>query len=104
MNIVTIVFEPERKRVNTPKGNTIFEVAKKAGVNIRSECGGKGSCGRCRVITRSSVVLGKLTDAEKEYLSESEIELGYRLACQAKALGDVTVLIPPESRLGSRKI
>ncbi len=103
MTDITVVFEPEGKKIRTPSGTVIFQVAKKAGAGIRSECGGKGLCGKCRVVANSKA-LSKFTEAEKKHLSESEIGAGYRLACQAKALGDVTILIPPKSRLGFRKI
>jgi uncharacterized 2Fe-2S/4Fe-4S cluster protein (DUF4445 family) len=51
---VNILFEPEAKKVQTPKGTTVFQAAKDAGVDIRSECGGKGLCGKCRIIVKKS--------------------------------------------------
>jgi uncharacterized 2Fe-2S/4Fe-4S cluster protein (DUF4445 family) len=104
MEDVTVVFEPEGKRIKTSIGITVFQVAKKAGVSIRSECGGVGSCGKCRVIIRNSEAVSEVTEAERKHLSSSEIDSCYRLACQTKILRNVTVTIPPESRLISRKI
>jgi uncharacterized 2Fe-2S/4Fe-4S cluster protein (DUF4445 family) len=101
---VTIVFEPEGRRVNMHVGTTIFQAAMEAGIGIRSECGGKGLCGKCKVVVKDFKALDRLTKVEKEHLSELEIELGYRLACQAKILRNVMVMVPPESRLAIRKI
>jgi len=101
---VTIVFEPEGKRIRTSLGATVYRVAKEAGVGIRSECGGTGTCGKCRVIIRNSNAVSRVTEAERKHLSRSEIDNGYRLACQTKILRNVTVMIPPESRLEHRKI
>jgi len=98
-----VAFEPEGRKVKVPIGTTIFQVAREVGIGIRSECGGKGLCGKCRVIVKSPEALSDLTKAEKKHLSKSEIESGYRLACQAKILSNVTVIIPPESRLAIRK-
>jgi len=101
---VTVVFEPEGRKVRVPFGSTIFYAAKEVGIGIRSECGGKGSCGKCKIIIKNSRAVSKVTKAERKHLSKSEIKLGYRLACQTITLRNVTVMIPPESRLESRKI
>jgi len=101
---ITVVFEPEGRKVEVPFGSTIFYAVKEAGIGIRSECGGKGSCGKCKIIIKNSRAVSKVTKAEKKHLSKSEIKLGYRLACQTIVLQNVTVIIPPESRLESRKI
>jgi uncharacterized 2Fe-2S/4Fe-4S cluster protein (DUF4445 family) len=101
---VTIVFEPEGKNVKTSRGKSVFQAIKEAGVGIRSECGGKGLCGKCKVIIKNSDAVNKLTEAEKKRLSQSEINSGYRLACQTKILRKATVMIPWESRLEFRKI
>jgi len=101
---VKILFEPEAKKVQTPKGTTIFQAAKDAGVDIRSECGGKGLCGKCRIIVKKSKDVSELTEPERKHLSKFEIDEGYRLACQARALKDTVVVIPPESSSEFRKI
>lgn len=33
-----------------PSGSTILQAAITAGVDLHSACGGKGTCGKCRVI------------------------------------------------------
>jgi len=104
VNSVLVTFEPEGRKVNVSYGTFIFDAAKEAGISIRSECGGKGLCGKCRVIVKSPEALSNLTKAEKKHLSKREIESGYRLACQARVLKDVNIIIPPENRLAIRKI
>lgn len=59
-------------------------------------CGGYGVCGKCKV----RVMGGELTPATPEetgLLSPSELSDGYRLACQARPLGDVTLHVPAPS-------
>ena len=104
MREVTVTFEPEGKKVKVPISSTIFYAIKEAGLNIRSECGGKGICGKCRVIIKDSEAVNRVTDTEKRHLSRSEINLGYRLACQTTILKDIVVMIPEESRIDVRKI
>ncbi|MEM3759712.1 MAG: ASKHA domain-containing protein [Candidatus Bathyarchaeia archaeon] len=101
---VKILFEPEARKVQVPKGTTIFQAVKYAGISLRSECGGKGLCGKCRIIIKKPEDLSELTELEKKHLSKSEIEHGYRLACQTKVLKDAVIIIPPESSLEFRKI
>ena len=42
-------FEPIGRRHACPKGTTLLEAARQAGVGIVSICGGRGTCGHCRV-------------------------------------------------------
>lgn len=101
---VKILFEPEAKKVQTPIGSTVFQAAKDAGVDIRSECGGKGLCGKCRIVVKKSKDVSELTEPERKHLSRFEIDEGYRLACQARVLKDTVIVIPPESSSELRKI
>lgn len=101
---VIIVFEPGFQKMKTSVGTTVFEAAKEAGVGIRSECGGVGSCGKCRVIIRNSDAVSEVTEAERRHLSRSEIDSCFRLACQTRILRNTTVMILPESLLEFRKI
>ena len=52
-------------------GATILEAAKNAGVGIRSECGGEGICGKCKVIIKNPLAISELTEAEKRHLSSA---------------------------------
>lgn len=102
--VVTVVFEPDGCRVRVAPETTIFEAANKAGVSIRSECGGKGICGKCTVIVQDKNALTEATTAEMTHLSSLEIDSGYRLACQARVKQNIVAIIPPESRVGALKI
>ena len=101
---VIVIFEPEGRRVRVALGTTIFQAASEAGVGIRSECGGKGACGKCKVVVRDRNAVTELTGAEVEHLSSGEIDSGYRLACRAILKKNITVIVPQESRIGVRKI
>ncbi|MEM1693941.1 MAG: 2Fe-2S iron-sulfur cluster-binding protein, partial [Ignisphaera sp.] len=88
--------------VEVSKGTTILEAAKKAGIGIRSVCGGKGLCGKCKVLVASGGVDHKLGD--RTLLAEDEIRKGYVLACIAKVMSDLEVVVPPESFIGRAKL
>ncbi|WP_202318904.1 ASKHA domain-containing protein [Archaeoglobus neptunius] len=95
-----ITFLPSGKRVEVEKGRTILSAAQDVGEGIRSLCGGKGSCGKCRVAVRKGEVQVISEEAHEKFIKDE----GYYLACQTAVVGDVEVFIPPESRLEKQQI
>ena len=93
---LAIDFEPIGRRVPCISGESILEAAQRAGIVLNATCGGEGVCGRCIVrVIDGQVAPANLTETAE--LGEEQVELGWRLACQAEVLGDVCVHIPPES-------
>ena len=101
---IKVVFEPDGNTIITRSGSSIFEAATKAGNSIRFECGGKGKCGKCRVIINDTSAVTDMNEYEEKHLSQSDVNAGYRLACQAIVHRNVSVFVPPESRIESRRI
>jgi len=102
---VTLCFEPEGRKVIVQSSKNLFKTARQAGIEIRSECGGKQSCGKCRVIIEDPANVSKISAFEKKHLTPEEITQGYRLACGCTIdKGDIVVFIPSESRIGKSKI
>ncbi|HVN97873.1 MAG TPA: ASKHA domain-containing protein [Syntrophorhabdaceae bacterium] len=100
MNKVRVTFAPSFKEVAIEEGKTILEAARVAGVYIDSQCNGKGRCGKCRIRVAQGGVT-PLVDHEAQFVSPSDREAGYRLACMARVLGDVTVFVADENLLTS---
>lgn len=88
---ITVTFEPLGRRSRVQRGTTLLAAARQAGVGLRAVCGGRGTCGTCRVRVLEGSV-SPPTPAEQEALSE-----GFRLACQTQALSDVRIDVPPRS-------
>ena len=91
-----INLQPVGKRVRIHAGATLLEAAQSAGVALASLCGGIGSCDSCKI----RLVAGQLTPPTMEELatfSSEQLQAGFRLACQAHPLSDITLDIPPES-------
>ncbi|MEM2982652.1 MAG: ASKHA domain-containing protein [Candidatus Bathyarchaeia archaeon] len=89
-----------RVRVNVMEGENLLETLRSAGYGIMSMCGGRGLCGKCRVVVRSGMSsLTAPSTAENASLTEEELNSGYRLACQARSTKPsmLEVDIPPES-------
>ncbi len=90
---VALVFEPAGKQVRAPVGVNVFDVASWNAIAVDSTCGGHGTCRKCRVqILEGDVPAGSV---DSRAFSEDEIQAGWRLACQAAALGDLRVHVPP---------
>ena len=87
-----VVYQPFDKTTRVPPGTTLFSAAHWIGLPIDSTCGGRGTCGKCKV----QVLQGgaEITAADRKQLRQSEVEAGWRLSCQAKVYEDTTVTVP----------
>jgi uncharacterized 2Fe-2S/4Fe-4S cluster protein (DUF4445 family) len=87
-----VVYKPFDKATRVPPGTTLFSAAHWIGLPIDSTCGGRGTCGKCKV----QVLEGgaEITIADRKQLRASELETGWRLSCQAKVYEDTTVTVP----------
>ena len=94
--MVKITFLPDKKNIEVNEGTTILEALKRAGININTPCGGKGLCGKCKVLVVEGITTASI---EKELLSGEEIEKGFRLACQTKVFKDSIIEIPLKIRV-----
>ena len=75
--------------VTAEEGRSLLSVLREADHPIASPCGGRGTCGKCRVIC--SGALSHVTEEERKKLTAEDLSSGWRLACAAKILGPVTV-------------
>jgi len=100
-----VIFQPEGKRIKCSPKTNLLEAAKAAGIDITAVCGGFGRCGKCRVLIEAGrEALDPLTDAERSFLSESDVSMGYRLACQVSVKGNLLIMVPEESRTGRQRL
>ncbi len=73
-------------------GQTLLAILQDAGVGIRAACGGKGTCGYCKVrVTEGG---GPVLPTETPFLSRRELTDGMRLACQVKVKEDLSLKVP----------
>jgi len=101
-NAVKVTFQPEGRTVFAMPGTLLIEAAGKAGIAFNSPCGGKGTCGKCRV--RIMQGAPPPNPACERMLSAEEIREGHRLACQTHVERDMVVSVPQESRFFAQKI
>ena len=75
-------------------GQTLLSALYANEIFIPSACGGKGSCGHCKITVTEGG--GPVLPTEKPYLSRKEIRANVRLACQVKIREDIFVRIPED--------
>jgi ferredoxin len=93
---------PAGTRVACAAGESVFEVARRAGIEITTACVGKATCGLCRVkIVGGEADLSPFNNAERKHLGNVYFINKLRLSCQARVgAGDVTVELPAVQRAG----
>ncbi len=99
---VKATFEPEGKAAFVLPGSLVLEAAARAGIIIDTPCGGRGTCGKCRVVVRDGCSAPNAT--ERRILKPKDLAAGLRLACQTRLLRDTTVTVPDASRFFEQRI
>jgi uncharacterized 2Fe-2S/4Fe-4S cluster protein (DUF4445 family) len=92
MTKLEVTYLPSGTVAHVPEGTTLFHAANWAGLPIESTCGGRGTCGKCKV----RVVAGDAepTPADHRHLAGAEITDGWRLSCQSEIHADTTCDVP----------
>lgn len=87
-----VKYLPFDRTTRVPPGTTLFSAAHWIGLPIDSTCGGRGTCGKCKV----RLVRGcpDAETADHRQLRPAEIADGWRLSCQARIYEDMTCEVP----------
>ena len=93
----TVTFQPANCAVEIASGTTLLKAAQKAGVELPWVCGGNRICTTCRCLVEGDgSSLAAPDEGEVEILETVQLIGPWRLGCQARVLGDVTIRIPPD--------
>ena len=90
------------KTVSVPKGTSVLEASRLAGIPHQSVCGGKARCTTCRIhVVSHEGDLPVPTALESNAIERAGLESDVRLACQLKPTKDLTIipLVNPENSL-----
>lgn len=94
MNLLVTIGKKQH-HLSVKPGTPLPEALALLGFPIALPCGGKGSCGKCRV--KATGQLSPITPAERRCLSAGELRNGLRLLCQTAVLGEARIELPEES-------
>ncbi|GAW93054.1 ferredoxin [Calderihabitans maritimus] len=100
MSTHEVIFYPDQRSVRVPTGTSLLKAAARAGIALKSNCGGNGTCGKCAVKVKQG-------EANIESFGNLPARLkkeGYVLACQTYVQGNLEVEIPPEAQLRDHQV
>ncbi len=82
------------KELTVQGGGSLLSTLMEQGIFIPSACGGRGSCGYCKVKVHEGG--GPLLPTETPWLGPEEVQAQVRISCQVKVREDMAIEIPPE--------
>ncbi|TAK35351.1 MAG: DUF4445 domain-containing protein [Chloroflexota bacterium] len=88
-----VTFYPSKIKVTAEEGRNLLSLIREHGVDLASECGGTGTCGKCRVRLESATVIDG-----KGHPGPEGRQGRIRLACHCHVTEDIVVTIPESSQ------
>ncbi len=89
-NEFTVNFLPFNISLKAKPGTTLLEAVRRAGLPLKTSCGGKGTCGDCLV----KIVHGAYQRRPSAALPDRLAAQNYALACQTEIADSLTVELP----------
>ena len=80
-----------KKDLEVETGSSLLATLSNNGVHLPSACGGKGSCGQCKVCVPEGG--GNILPTETVHFSRKEQQAHWRLGCQVKVKEDMTIAV-----------
>ena len=88
---VMITINGGKKELPAQAGKTLLATLSEGGVHLSSACGGKGSCGQCKLqVTEGG---GDMLPTEAVHFTRKQIKDHWRLGCQVKVKNDLHIEI-----------
>jgi Na+-transporting NADH:ubiquinone oxidoreductase subunit F len=84
----------DQRTIEVVRAAKLADALEAAGIHLPSACGGKGTCGECRVTVLDHAPAAVPTEAA--ILPERDLADGARLACQLVVREDLAIRIPAE--------
>lgn len=82
------------KELTVKGGQPLLSALKEAGIFIPSACGGRGSCGLCRLVVEEGA--GEYSPTEIPWIPEADRARNIRLSCQVKVKKPMRLRVPEE--------
>ena len=92
-----VTYRPSGRTAHVPAGTTLFNAAHWAGLPIESTCGGRGTCGKCKVLVLEGA--HEPTPADHRHLPADLLADGWRLSCQQEVGRDSVCEVPNLQRV-----
>ena len=89
---VKISINDGKKEIEIESGKSLLNSLHEGGVMLSSACGGKGSCGQCKVQVLEGG--GDILPTETVHFSRKEQQNHWRLGCQVKVKDNMKIQVP----------
>jgi uncharacterized 2Fe-2S/4Fe-4S cluster protein (DUF4445 family) len=104
-----VIFQPAGRRGEVEAGTNLLEAARELGVEIESICGGRQTCGKCKIeveegdfakfgVRSSAQHLTPPDEREAQYAQRRHFGPNQRLSCACEVTGDLVIRVPEESQ------
>jgi uncharacterized 2Fe-2S/4Fe-4S cluster protein (DUF4445 family) len=90
--LLRVALEGPGLEVQVAPGVSLLDAVRSAGLALDSECGGRGTCGECRVRFLEGTPPPTVEDAA--LLTQEELDEGWRLACQTFLSTGCRITVP----------
>lgn len=90
----------DSRRITVPAGDKLLRALAKHGVFLPAACGGRGSCGQCRLVVNRGG--GEPLQTEMAHINRRELRNHWRLACMVTVREELAISLP-ESVLEARQ-
>ena len=101
---IKIIVNGIEKEQLIENNSNLLDILNNLGIRIEVICGGKGKCGKCKVILENPESASPITSEEKILLSQNEISIGMRLACLIEPKDGMSIVIPDSSLQKDQRI
>lgn len=95
---ITVIRNGREIRIAGKEGCSLLELLRSRGIYVRAVCGGKGTCGKCKVQMLSGAA--GISEADRKFFAKEELKAGWRLACTAYPKDDCRVMVETEEEAG----
>ncbi|MBV7329675.1 DUF4445 domain-containing protein [Chloroflexi bacterium TSY] len=105
-----IIFQPLGRQGDIVEGTTLLDAARQMGVEIESICGGRQTCGKCKIVVEEGEFvkfgiasrmahLSEPEEREQQYASRRDFTPDERLSCACQVEGPLVIRVPEESQM-----
>ncbi|MBI4557640.1 MAG: NADH:ubiquinone reductase (Na(+)-transporting) subunit F [Candidatus Hydrogenedentes bacterium] len=93
-NVSIMINDDPANTLTVPSGGTLLGTLANQKIFIPSACGGKGSCGVCKVKVKDGG--GAMLPTELSHINRGQAREGLRLSCQVKVKNNLKIEVPAE--------
>lgn len=84
-------------RINCPAGEAVQHYLQAQQVFLPHDCGGMGKCGKCKIRVLQGDI--PITTADKQVFTETELQAGWRMACQSVTKTSTLLEVPKQENI-----